>query len=169
MPTAFTPWTNQDLVLYHGTTERGASGIRADGVVLTASTRRTDFGRGFYTCTSRQQAERWARAKAFAEVPGTRPALVSFDVERDALAELQTLGFVRSAADAEDYWRFVAHCRLGHPQHGRKNSEGYYDVVFGPVMKGNYSQRLAHQDFDQISFHTERTIQVLDRFQIQSL
>lgn len=169
MPTALPAWTNPDLLLYHGTTERGATGIMTAGVLLAESTRRTDFGRGFYTCTSRLQAERWARTKALSDTPSTRPAVVSFAVERDALADLQALGFVRSAVDAEDYWQFIAHCRLGNPQHGRNKSGGYYDVVFGPVMKGNYSQRMTHTGYDQVSFHTERAIQILSRRQIQSL
>lgn len=169
MPTAHTPWTNQDLVLYHGTTERGANGILTAGVLLTASTRRTDFGSGFYACTSRLQAERWARTRAFSDAPATRPAVVSFSVERNALADLQTLVFVRAAADADDYWQFITHCRLGNPQHGRRKSEGYYDVVFGPVMKGNYPQRMTHPGYDQISFHTERAIHILSRREILSL
>lgn len=169
MPTAFTPWTNQDLVLYHGTTEGGARGIMTTGVLLAESTRRTDFGRGFYTCTSRPQAERWAQIKALAGAPATRPAVVCFTVERDALAHLQSLVFVRSVPDAEDYWQFIAHCRSGNPHHGRRQAEGHYDVVFGPVMKGTYLQREAYLGYDQISFHTARAIQILSRSQILSL
>jgi hypothetical protein len=45
-------------LLYHG------SSHRVETVDLTKGARRRDFGRGFYTSTSRRQAERFAKIKA---------------------------------------------------------------------------------------------------------
>lgn len=161
MPMALPTWANQDAVLYHGTTEDAAASIMTMGVQLSLSVRRTDFGRGFYTCTSPAQAERWARQKAWLPSEARRPAVVKFTMQRELLGELLALGFVRGDQSAEDYWAFVTHCRSGLPHHERKLATGFYDVVFGPVMRGSLRERTAHPDYDQISFHTERAVALL--------
>ena len=47
-------------------------------------------------------------------------------------------------------------------QYVEKNANAYYDVVYGPVS-AFWQQRLAIQDVDQVSFHTERSITLLNR------
>jgi hypothetical protein len=46
-----------NMALYHGTNKR------LEAVDLAMSRDRRDFGRGFYTTTIQEQAERWARSR----------------------------------------------------------------------------------------------------------
>src|SRR5688500_1848722 len=71
---------------------------------------RADFRRGFYTTTVEAQAMAWAERLA-RQLHGTQPAVLRFEVERDALASLDCLWFVRGARNAVEYWAFVMHCR----------------------------------------------------------
>ena len=148
------PWTNSTVRLYHGTTLDDARVIAEEGAVIARGLHGRDFGRAFYTTTLERQARTWAfevtqdRGREFA-------AVVRFDVEREALATLETLAFVRGDFNAEDYWSFVVHCRSGGTDHARiRRSHGHYDVVIGPVV-AFWTQRLTISGSDQISFHTE--------------
>jgi hypothetical protein len=152
-------WTNAPVRLYHGTSERDAQAIVA-GDVNVAGRDKTDFGPGFYTTTVERQARTWAdrRAKHRARM---RPAVVAIDLDREALASLAILAFVRGDFDADDFWSFVAHCRTGAVDHGRVGPRGPYDVVVGPVS-AMWVQRLAIQGVDQVSFHTRAAQRVLN-------
>lgn len=148
-----TPWSNPVLRLYHGTTAEFAREIVRSGALVARGRDERDFGRGFYTTTNPRQAKTWAY-----EVAGNRgskrAAVVRFDVDRELLAPLETLAFVRGDFDASDYWSFVVHCRGGAADHGRiSRAGGLYDVVVGPVV-AFWTQRLAIWGSDQISFHT---------------
>lgn len=159
---AFPPkhWTNQDIDLYHGTTQSAAQAIVSSGIALAWCSSLTDFGQGFYTTTLERQAITWAYTRA-ALVGGT-PAYIRFRVSRDALSELETLFFVRGSFDAEDFWSFVFYCRTGNPGHQHGGGLSFYDVVVGPVA-AFWQQRLAIQDVDQVSFHTENAIDLLEK------
>jgi hypothetical protein len=88
--------------------------------------------------------------------------VVGVDVDRDQLARLDHLAFVRGEPEAEDYWSFVIHCRSGAPDHGRAaHPSRFYDVVIGPVS-AFWQQRLAIAGSDQISFHTDAAERVLN-------
>jgi hypothetical protein len=67
---------------------------------------------------------------------------------------------VRGSFDADDYWSLVFHCRSGNPGHRRGGPVPFYDVVVGPVA-AFWQQRLAIQDVDQVSFHTQPAIDLL--------
>lgn len=153
-------WANQPVRLYHGTLHVHARNILAGGVQVTLGRRNTDFGRGFYTTTVARQAQSWAH-QAARRTAGALAAVVGFDVDRDALASLQALSFVRGSFDADDFWSFVAHCRSGAGDHARGGRDGWYDVVAGPVAS-SWRQRLLHADVDQISFHTSAAAKLLD-------
>jgi hypothetical protein len=153
-------WTNQPVRLYHGTLLVNAENILAEGVQVRLGRQNTDFGRGFYTTTVERQAQSWAHHAA-TRVPGRVAAVVSFDVNRDAFAALQTLTFVRGSFDAEDFWSFVAHCRSGGLNHRRLGGRDWYDMVAGPVAS-SWRQRLLHADVDQISFHTSTAAALLN-------
>jgi Protein of unknown function (DUF3990) len=145
------PWTNQNIIVYHGTTSRHAGVILAHGVQVSFGRAAADFGSGFYTTTSERQARSWAWHLANQDPNGT-PAVVAFEVSREALAGLETLSFVRGDYEAEDFWSFVVHCRSGANTHTRVSAQ-FYDVVAGPVA-GAWKQRVQLHDYDQISFHT---------------
>jgi hypothetical protein len=162
-PIVFPPpvWSNQNIVLYHGTLAAYAQGIRTKVQVAFGKPNK-DFGPGFYLTTRLHQARDWADRKA-AEKPAdtAAPAVVQITVSREALAGLQTLAFVQGDFDAEDYWRFVHYCRDGAVDHGRPFPQIYYDVVYGPVSKFQ-NQRTIYANFDRVSFHTPATEEVLN-------
>jgi hypothetical protein len=145
-------WTNQDITLFHGTTLLHATAIQSGGVNPALGRKRTDFGPGFYTTTSYQQACSWA--SVLAASASATAAVVTITCARDKLAGLDTLAFIRGDYGADDFWSFVWHCRNGAADHGRGTTNaGFYDIVYGPVA-AFWAQRSAMHDADQISFHT---------------
>lgn len=153
------PWSNQDIILYHGTIDSFAAAIVAKVEVSLGKPHR-DFGAGFYTTTIRDQAESWARQIAVTKA-GTSPAMIELTVSRDALAGLQALGFIVGDRHAKDYWSFVHYCRNGALDHGRTGSQRSYDIVYGPVA-GDWRQWMSFANTDQISFHTPAAEAVLN-------
>jgi hypothetical protein len=153
------PWTNQTIRLYHGTTTAHLASIRESGVSVALGNSKKDFGPGFYTTTIERQARSWAwqlskRRLAIAVV-------LYADVDRDALAGLDSLAFVRGDFDAEDFWSFVTHCRSGGTGHARSGPGSFYDMVVGPVALA-WAQRGLFAGADQISFHTSTAEAVLN-------
>jgi hypothetical protein len=155
-------WTNQDIVLYHGTVDTFA-GVIVRGPIRTSLGRtHTDFGPGFYTTTLLRQAHTWA-AQIAASRPGTLPAVVELQISRSDLAGLQTLAFVRGDFHAEDFWSLIHYCRNGAADHGRPaHLPAYYDLVYGPVA-AFWNQRMTIADADQVSFHTAPAEAVLNK------
>lgn len=154
-------WSDQDVVLYHGTLDIHVASIMYR-VNSSKCKHLRDFGRGFYTTTNRLQAERWAVNLA-AQFAGATPAVLEFTVSRSALASLDALFFVRGDPAAVDYWSFVQFCRMSATDHGRAQKP-WYDVVAGPVM-GSLRKQTVIPDGDQISFHTPAATALLDRSQ----
>ena len=154
-----TTWTNQLLTLYHGTIDSSVTPILT-GINVSLGSPNTDFGQGFYTTTVLRQAHTWAWERSLL-MGGSTPAVIQFDVDRDALAGLETLYFVLGNYSADDFWSLVFHCRTGKPPHARMIAGGRYDVVVGPVA-ASWKQQLLIADTDQISFHTPKAAAVLD-------
>ncbi len=151
-------WNDQDIVLYHGTLDAHVASI-LQRVDLNRCRHFRDFGRGFYTTTKRTQAERWANDLA-AQTAGSAPAVIEFTMQRNNLALLDALFFVRGTADAVDFWSFVQFCRSSATDHARTHTL-WYDVVVGPVM-GSLRRQTVIPDGDQISFHTPYSTAVMD-------
>lgn len=151
-------WSDQDITLYHGTLDTHVASI-LQGVDLSRCKHLRDFGRGFYTTTKWTQAEQWANDLA-AQTAGAAPAVLGFTVERNDLALLETLFFVRGTAAAVDFWSFVQFCRSSATDHGRAHTP-WYDLVVGPVM-GSLRKQTVITDGDQVSFHTANAAAVLD-------
>jgi hypothetical protein len=162
--TSTTPplWINQPLVLYHGTVDTHVPAILA-GIDVLQGRDDTDFGRGFYTTTVEAQALAWAERLA-RRLPDMRPAVIRFDIDREAPVQLDCLWFVRGARNVADYWAFVAHCRTGGAAHGRTVQDGWYDVVAGPVA-AVWRQRRVQPNSDQVSFHTQEAANLLNASQ----
>jgi hypothetical protein len=150
-------WTDQDILLYHGTLGVHVASILG-GTDLSVCRHLTDFARGFYTTTNRVQAEQWARN--LANRRGGVPAVIRFTVERDELAHLESLFFLRGSAAAIDYWSFVRYCKTIVGDHHRTYT-GWYDVVAGPVVASLKKQTVV-PDGDQVSFHTSKATRILD-------
>lgn len=155
-------WANQPLSLFHGTLLSHANSIVANGISVTHGRRKTDFGPGFYATVDLGQAQGWAWQLAQGRGGGVA-AVVSAEIDRNALAALSSLSFVRGHPDAEDFWSFVAHCRSGAADHGRNTTAGAIcDVVYGPVA-AIWRQRRSLGDAEQISFHTPAAEAVLNQ------
>jgi hypothetical protein len=158
------------VVLWHGCTLAAKDNIEAGGIDLAWCAADTDFGRGFYTATSRRQARHWAWDR-HSKLPAAArdanpPVLLRFRVRRytrrprrswrdDGLDRLAALAFIRGEPDADDYWALVQHCRRSNPtvvrDHGRPPT-GWYPMVCGPVA-AFWRQRIPMPAADQISFH----------------
>lgn len=154
-------WSNGPLTLFHGTALTHWREIERVGVRVDRGRSGTDFGPGFYATADREQAAQWAVevARRYRE-----PAIVAWaEIDRDLLAALECLCFVRGHEGALDFWSFVRYCRSGATAHGRAApSRPIYDVVIGPVSR-NYRRRAAYAAMDQISFHTSDAQAVLNR------
>ncbi len=162
------PWSNGELLLFHGTTLQAAHDILANGVDVQRGKTDRDFGQGFYCTSVQSQATEWAAIKS-SRTAG-QPAVVSFSIRRDLLASLQSLVFVLGTAQALDFWRFVQFCRNGGTGHGR-NLPGQgqqYDLVYGPISLDWQSLR-QKPDTDQISFHTTAAQRVLNVYGHRSI
>jgi hypothetical protein len=154
------PWSNQDIIVYHGTVNTIAATIMKSGIVVGRGKPNTDFGPGFYTSTSKRQAQMWA-AQISATRSGTTPAVIKIKISRLQLAKLDTIAFVRGDFAAKDYWSLIHYCRKGALDHGRTGPTPYYDVVYGPVA-AFWNQRMIIAGADQISFHTVAAQTVLN-------
>ena len=121
-----------------------------------------DFGVGLYTTTNDRQANDWAgraarlfnRRHIHARVAAI-PVVIKFSLDRNALAKLDTMFFVRPGAD---YWTLVRHCRQSG-NHVRSTNSVWYDGVAGPVA--NFDLMSVKPGYDQISFHTPRACAIL--------
>lgn len=149
-------WNDPDIELYHGTVDQYVASI-LQGIDLNWCQPLRDFGKGFYTTTSQPQAE--LRARELAKQLGDSPAVIAFTVEREQLAQLECLSFVRSSFSAVDFWSFVQNCR-NTGRHDRKYAI-LYELVSGPVT-GDWKKQTVIPDGDQFSFHTDREIDVLN-------
>lgn len=146
--------------LYHGST------VAVRKPSLRLGRPNADFGKGFYTTSNLEQAERWAHIKqGRAESERAVVSVYEFD---ESLLERQDLN-VRKFAGADEPWLyFVADCRKSRPHE--------YDLVQGPVANDKVFttvnlfesgvlsaeaailQLKAYKTYDQLSFHTGRVI-----------
>ena len=149
------------MILYHGSLE-----IVEHPKILEAS-RPLDFGQGFYTTTSLQQARRWVRLRM--EQTGREPGIINM-YEYSPTKGLKLRRF-RSANAA--WVDFV------HDNRAKLDFEHDYDIVEGPVANDNVYlsfnlyesgiitkaeliRRLkTYKLVDQLLFHTEVSLGTL--------
>jgi hypothetical protein len=150
-------WNRREIRFWHGTTRSAAESILQFGPDLTLSRKRLDFGAGFYVTTREARAVVWARTIACKR--GELPAMVCWTHAYDAFQALPKLAFADAGHSAGEFWEFVRLNRtLGGPH--RSPPEGWFDVVLGPASS-RYDQRLAVEDLDQLSFHTDAGLEWL--------
>lgn len=132
------------MILYHGSTDLvDKPEIRKGEVFL-------DFGVGFYTTTSYNQAERWAKIKMRRNNASVGYVSVyEFDIE-SAKEELSIEEF--SAAD-EKWLQFVVNNRKGN------YSEDIKDIHIGPVADDNVYQSI--RLFETGAYDAEYTVKKL--------
>ena len=158
------------MTLFHG----GLVAVGNPQIMSRASYRPLDFGTGFYTTTSYDQASRWVRNRLDRN-PSAQSGFVTtyeFDEAAFATAGLTRLDFPVNPVTVE-WFRFIMRNRkLRNPEHG-------YDLVAGPVANdrvytvilqyesGFLSEEEAvarlnpHRLAGQVLFHTERSLSFL--------
>ena len=151
------------LKLYHG------SNVEVRKPSLLKSRKNTDFGRGFYTTTQKEQAEHWTSIKMNRTKKGRRVVSV-FEVDETILSNLEFM--IREFHGPDEAW-------LNFVVNSRKGIEHDYDIVFGPVANDKVftvvnlyesgvinattaiAELKAYKTYDQLSFHTEIVIKEL--------
>ena len=151
------------MKLYHG------SNVEVRKPSLRFSRINTDFGRGFYTTTQKEQAEHWTSIKIDRARTGRRVVSVyEFDEALLANPNLK----IREFHGADESWlNFVVDSRRGVAHD--------YDLVFGPVANDRVftvvnlyesgvldapaaiAELRAYKTYNQLSFHTQRVIEAL--------
>lgn len=150
-PTAAEEFTT----LYHGTSTEWGASIRANGIDLSWSRIRikTDFGQGFYTSQSYEQA--MGKAVEVAAREGGSPTVLEFRILNSDLANLNGLEFPA----ANPLWeQFVFQNRSGAPLH-------VFDYISGPTLRKPeaFLKGASAASFgQQTSFHTKMGIDLLN-------
>lgn len=153
------------MILYHG------SNVVVDNPKILNPNRTLDFGNGFYTTTSREQACKWASIKKSRE-QAEYGILNIYEIDDELL--LQNNFKVKKFSGACEEWlNFVIDNRL------KLDYAHEFDVVEGPVADDRvyaclnaFENRFMDIDSairelktyvlaDQISFHTEEALEIL--------
>ncbi|MCL2174747.1 MAG: DUF3990 domain-containing protein [Treponema sp.] len=149
------------MTIYHG------SDITVKEPKILSANRFLDFGEGFYTTSSYEQACSWA--KRVSDNRNSKLSIISiydFDLEK-AQSDLQIIKFDEPSPE---WLKFIFACRRG------KEAEFIYDIAMGPVANDNVyaAVRLFETGFlsesetiirlkvekiyNQILFHTENAL-----------
>ena len=149
--------------LYHGST------VAVRKPSLRPGRPNADFGKGFYTTSNLEQAERWAHIKQ--EREDAARAVVSVYEFDETLLNNSDWNIRRFTGADEAWLYFVTDCRKSHKHD--------YDLVQGPVANDKVFttvnlfesgvlsaeaailQLKAYKTYDQLSFHTDKTIGTL--------
>lgn len=153
------------MILYHG------SDVIVDNPKIIKANRTLDFGHGFYTTTSKEQACKWASIKKNREQ--SENGILNVYEVNDSILNDKTLRILNFTSASEDWLKFVIHNRL------KINYIHDFDIVHGPVaddrvyaclnafenrfmdMQAAIRELRTYKLADQISFHTEKAINLL--------
>lgn len=151
------------MKLYHG------SNVEVRRPNLLRGRKTTDFGRGFYTTTQKEQAEHWTSIKIDRAKSGRRVVSV-FEVSDEILTNPELK--IREFHGPDEAW-------LNFVVDSRKGVRHDYDLVYGPVANDKVftvvnlyesgvldapaaiAELKAYKTYNQLSFHTPRVIQAL--------
>ena len=149
--------------VYHGSLERVPT------PEIRQATRTLDYGTGFYTTTSYQQAEDWVR-KRMRDSAACKGYVNEYELDLECLKQFHCAFF---DSPTDEWLDFVMHNRLD------RSFTHNYDVVYGPVAndrvyacftlyeggvmsKENLIAELkTYELVDQYLFHTEQTLKAL--------
>ena len=150
------------MKLYHGSLE-----VVSEPRIITPN-RTLDYGRGFYTTTSYEQAAQWVRRRK-----GTQPSVGYVNVYELADILPDDIEQLRFETPTEEWVDFVMRNRT------EKGFEHSFDIVYGPVAndrvyaafalyesnlldkEGLIRELRAYELVDQFLFHTEQSLQHL--------
>lgn len=154
------------MILYHGST-----GIIRTPLLIEPQ-RLLDFGAGFYTTSSEEQAEKWAIIKCKRAENEQVPIVNCYELDDTILHQSTELN-IRIFEIADEEWLdFVISNRTSDRQHN-------FDIVKGPVANDTLFRTLTlfesgiltkqetisrlktHILYDQLSFNSERSIDLL--------
>lgn len=178
------------MKLYHGTNASSAYNIFTQGVDLSKSMKYLDFGEGFYTTNDKNKAIARAKKKTAdynrRNHVNEKPCIVEIKIDENKLSELSVKKF--DSADRE-WCEFITNNRLDLQfleEHDitNHNRDKKYDVVCGEIADGAVAQVAANirsgecdvtkADYSryytdngksygyQVSFHTEKSTQVIE-------
>lgn len=158
------------MILYHGSLQ-----MVLEPRILRPN-RTLDYGVGFYTTTSEEQARDWALRR----ITGNESAFVNvYEFDKLSAASLKWLNF--SNPPEEDWVDFV---------YANRNQRGFthdYDLVYGPVANDRvyaafalYEQGLLNKQelihelktytlIDQMVFHTEAALKALRFIEVKEV
>lgn len=152
------------MLLYHGST------MAVRKPIVSRGRGKTDFGKGFYTTTSREQAEKWAQIKRD-RAKGTKAIVSVFEID-DAIFSNRSYKIMNFDGATKEWLDFVVNNRNQMNIHD-------YDLVMGPVAddtlyitislyengkldaEAAVAQLKTHLLFDQLSFHTTKACKLL--------
>jgi len=168
------------MILYHG------SNIEIDTIDLDKCRPYKDFGKGFYTSPSREQA--WTMAKRTVRINRQgNPCITAFFFNDDELFSGSALKVKQFTGPDNDWARFVVNNRnrkFKDMQSPDSNMDAKYDIVIGPVANDDIAalievflaglisddflaRELNFRDLSvQISFHTEKAIAGLRKTEV---
>ena len=153
------------MLLYHGST------MAVRKPIVSRGRGKTDFGKGFYTTTSREQAEKWAKIKRD-RMGDEAHAIVSVFELDDAVLNNPAYHTRHFDGATAEWLDFVVRNRRGEVHHN-------FDLIMGPVANDKLyatitlyengildanaaiEQLNTHQLFDQLSFHTTKACKLL--------
>lgn len=152
------------MLLYHGST------MAVRKPIVSRGRGKTDFGKGFYTTTSSEQAEKWAKIKRD-RAKGTKAIVSVFEID-DAIFSNRSYKIMNFDGATKEWLDFVVNNRNQMNIHD-------YDLVMGPVAddtlyitisfyengkldaEAAVAQLKTHLLFDQLSFHTAKACKLL--------
>lgn len=150
--------------LYHG------SVVEVRKPSLRYARKKTDFGRGFYTTTQKEQAEHWTTIKIDRAKDAKRKVVSVYEFDEAILAVPDIK--IREFKGADEAW-------LDFVVNSRKGVQHDYDLVFGPVANDKVftvvnlyesgvldapaaiAELKAYKTYNQLSFHTKRVLDAL--------
>lgn len=148
--------------LYHGSLEI------VENPQIIPPTRTLDYGAGFYTTTSYEQAEQWVQRRM--SVQAKRGYINIYELDKNATSETNTLWFDEPT---EKWIDFVMSNRI------LKDFKHDYDLVYGPVAndrvyaafalyendlldkEGLIKELKTYKLVDQMLFHTDKSLKYL--------
>ena len=151
------------MKIYHGSIEK------VESPEIRESNRTLDYGQGFYTTTSYEQAEAWVRRR-MNEKRTSRGYVCVYELNEAAVESMKTLIFEQPT---EEWVDFVMKNRT---QRGYVHE---FDIVYGPVANDRVyaafalyegglinkqaliAELKAYKLVDQCLFHTEKALQAL--------
>ena len=152
------------MILYHGSTE-----IVEKPQIITGD-KFLDFGYGFYTTTSKEQALRWAEIKK-KRIKTENSYLNIYEID-DTVFFNHLFSILNFDHPSREWLEFVLGNRRGSVMHN-------YDIVKGPVANDTLYRIITiyesgvltfeetvkrlkvHELFDQLSFHSEKALENL--------